>query len=169
MNLARYMSPELIDLRLPPPDEPPDNPELNMEKFRRLQKEKYLAHFVSLLEKSGQVLHTRKLLTDIINRERQASTGLENGIAMPHVRSRYVRDPIIAFARSTEGIDFFSLDNQPSHLFFIIASSSHDGDLHLKIYKQLASMFVFDYDTVYYQLMSVEDPGEVIRIIRQYD
>ena len=169
MNLARYMSPELIDLWLPPPEEPPDNPDLNMEKFRRQQKERYLAHFVVLLEKSGKVLHSRKLLTDFINRERQASTGLENGVAMPHVRSRFVRDPVFAFARSMEGIDFLAQDNLPSHLFFIIASSSHDGDLHLKIYKQLASMFVYDYDAVYYQLMAVEDPGEVIRIIRQYD
>lgn len=167
MNLTRYMSTELMILRMPPPEEPPDNPDLNMEKFRQKQKEKILADFVDLLDKSGKVLHRRKLLNDFINRERKASTALEQGIAIPHVRTRYVRDTIIGFARSLEGIEFGAYDNQPTHLFFIIASPSHAGDFHLKIYKQLLSMFEFE-DT-YEQLMQVEKPGEVLRIIRQFD
>lgn len=167
MNLARYISPELIDLRVPPPDELPDNPDLNMQKWRQRQKEKLLEHFVSLLEKSGKVLHRRKLLLDFINRERQASTALENGVAVPHVRSRYIREAMIAFARCVEGYDFDAVDMLPSHLFFIIVSPSHNGDLHLKIYRQIANIFL--YSNSFDELMAVEEPGEVIRILRQFD
>jgi len=167
MNLARYMSTEMIDLWLPPPEEPPDNPELNLAKFHQRQKERYLDLFVSLLENSGKVLHHRKLHADFVNRERKASTALERGIAIPHVRSRHVREVLIGFARSFEGIDFNSLDDNPSHLFFIIASPSQLSDTHLKIYKQLMTMF--SYSSTYEELMEINNPGEVIRIIRQFD
>ncbi len=167
MNLTRYMSTDLMIMRMPPPEEPPDNPDLNLEKWRQRQKEKILALFVDLLETSGKVLHRRKLLNDFINRERKASTALADGIAIPHVRSRYVRDLMIAFARSFEGIDFDALDGQPTHLFFIIVSPGQMGDIHIKIYKQLAMMF--EYSDIYDQLMQANDPGEVLRIIRQFD
>ncbi len=167
MNLARYMSTDLMIMRMPPPEEPPDNPDLNMEKFRQQQKEKILADFVALLEKSGKVLHARKLLKDFINRERKASTALTNGLAIPHVRSRDVLDAMNGFARSFEGIDFDSMDGLPTHIFFIIVSPHHMGDFHIKIYKQLAEMF--EYTDVFEQLMQVEQPGEVLRVIRQFD
>ncbi|MCA9742891.1 MAG: PTS sugar transporter subunit IIA [Deferribacteres bacterium] len=167
MNLARYISEDLIDLHLPPPAEPPDNPELNMQKWQQRQKENLLETFVALLDKSGLVLHRRKLLTDLINRERQASTGLSHGVAVPHVRTRYVRDVMIAFARSSEGYEFDSVDNLPSHLFFIIVSPSHIGDLHIKIYKQIAEIFSFS--NAFDELMAVEEAGEVIRILRRFE
>lgn len=167
MNLTRLMSTDLMIMALPPPEAPPDNPELNMEKFRQRQKEKYIELFVNLLERSKKVLHRRKLLKDFINRERKASTALENGIAVPHVRSRHIRDGVIAFARSFEGIDFCAYDQQLTHLFFIIATPGHVGDLHLKIYKQIAEMFT--YDDTYDHLMSAGSPGEVLRIIRGFD
>ena len=167
MNLARYITEELIDLHLPPPQEPPDNPELNLLKWRQRQKENLLEDFVALLEKSGNVLHRRKLLKDSINRERQASTALSRGVAVPHVRTRYVREAMLGFARSIEGYDFDAFDNQPSHLFFIIVSPSHISDLHIKIYKQIAEIFSFG--DAFEQLMAVEHPGEVIRILRRFD
>ncbi|MCA9735170.1 MAG: PTS sugar transporter subunit IIA [Deferribacteres bacterium] len=167
MNLTRLMSVERINLYLTPPEEPPDNPELNLEKWKQKQKEKYLAEFVALLDKDNIVLHTRKLHTDFVNRERQASTALVNGIAVPHVRSRYIREPVIGFARSVEGIEFDSMDSGLSHLFFIIATPAKAGDLHLKIYKQIASMFHFD--GIYDQFMWTENPGEIMRLVRQFD
>jgi PTS system fructose-specific IIC component len=167
MNLTRYITEELINLCLPSPEAPPDNPELNVLKWRQRQKERLLEHFVVLLEKSGRVLHRRKLLNDFVNRERQASTALSRGIAVPHVRTRYVREAMVGFARSFEGLDFDSYDNQPTHLFFIIVSPSHIGDLHIKIYKQIAEIFSFS--NAYAELMAVNHPGEVIRILRQFD
>ena len=113
------------------------------------------------------MLHTRKLHTDFVNRERQASTAFKNGIAIPHVRSRYVRDVMVGFARSLEGLEFNAMDGMLSHIFFIIVSPSHNGDVHLKIYRQLAMMFEFS--DAYQQLMAVQNPGEVIRITRQFD
>lgn len=167
MNLARYTSEELIELHLPLPEKPPDNPDLNLQKWRQRQKENYLEYFVSILERSGKVLHRRKLLTDFINRERQMSTALEGGVAVPHVRSRYIREVVLGFARSLEGIHFDAIDGGLTHLFFIIASPSHIADLHIKIYRQIAAMF--RYGTAYDELMTLTHPGEVLRILRQID
>lgn len=167
MNLARYISEDLIDLYLPPPEAPPDNPELNVQKWHQRQKENLLEIFVDLLDRSGNVLHRKKLLRDFVNRERQASTALVNGVAVPHVRTRYVREVMIGFARSVDGYEFDAMDKQPSHLFFIIVTPSHIGDLHIKIYKQIAEIFSFS--NAFDELMMVEEPGEVIRILRRFD
>ncbi len=167
MNLARLMLEEMIELNLLPPEEPPDNPDLNLAKWKQMQKEKYLQAFVDLLDKNNYVLHKRKLHRDFVNRERKSSTALVNGVAIPHVRSRYIRNPVVAFARSETGIDFDAMDSGLSHLFFIIATPAKVGDLHLKIYRQIAAMFRFE-DT-YNEFMWLNNPGEVIRTIRQFD
>jgi mannitol/fructose-specific phosphotransferase system IIA component (Ntr-type) len=167
MNLARYITEDLIDLYLPPPEEPPDHPELNVQKWRQRQKENLLRHFVGLLENSGKVLHPKKLLKDFINRERQASTALSKGVAIPHVRTRFVRDVLMGFARSHEGIDFDAFDNQSSHLFFIIVSPGHIADLHIKIYKQIAEMF--SYNDVFDEFMAIKAPGEAMRILQRFE
>ena len=167
MNLARLMLEEMIELRLLPPEEPPDNPDLNLAKWKQKQKEKYLQEFVNILDKDNYVLHKRKLHRDFVNRERKSSTALVNGVAIPHVRSRYIRNSVVAFARSEEGIDFDAMDNGLSHLFFIIATPAKAGNLHLKIYKQIATMFHFG--DKFNEFMWLNTPGEVIRIIRQFD
>lgn len=167
MNLARLMLEEMIELKLLPPEEPPDNPELNLAKWKQKQKEKYLQEFVHILDKENYVLHKRKLHLDFVNRERKASTALVNGVAIPHVRSRYIRSAVVAFARSEEGIDFGAMDNELSYLFFIIATPAKAGDLHLKIYKQIATMFSFG--DIFNEFMLLSSPGEVIRIVRQFD
>ncbi|KAA3620122.1 MAG: hypothetical protein DWQ05_05175 [Calditrichaeota bacterium] len=167
MNLVRLMSVDMIELNLAPPEEPPDNPELNLEKWQQKQKESYLEEFVNILDKDNFVLHKRKLHKDFVNRERQASTALVDGLAIPHVRSRYIRTPVVGFARSDEGINFQAIDQGLSHIFFIIATPAKVGDLHLKIYKQIATMFRFD--GTYNEFMWLTKPGEVLRIVRQFD
>ena len=168
MNLTRYLSSELIKLEMNPPADPPDDPEANLEKFRQQQKEKILEELVDLVDLSGNVNNKRKLLTDVINRERRATTALGRGIAIPHVRSNHIRELTIAIGRSKEGLDFDSMDGKPTYIFFLVVSSVHgDEDLYLKIYKHLAEVTSF-HDAVN-QLLEVEDPGEMIRVLRQWE
>lgn len=168
MNLTRYLSTDLIVLDMAPPLPEPEDPKANLEKFRQQQKEKVLEELVELLDQSGNVLNKRKLLTDMINRERRASTGLGRGIAVPHVRTSNIRELTIAIARSREGLDFDSADGKPTHFFFVVVSPPHgDEDLYLKIYKHLAE--VTSFENALSELLEVESPGEMIRLLRQWE
>lgn len=168
MNLTRYLATELIKLEMAPPLPLPEDPDFNLEKFRQLQKETVLAELVELLEASGHVINKRKLLTDLINRERRASTGLSRGIAIPHVRTSFIRELTIAIARSREGIDFDAIDGSQSHFFFVVvAPPQGNEDLYLKIYKHLAEVTAFE--NALTDLMEVESPGEMIRLLRQWE
>lgn len=168
MNLTRYLSTDLIKLEMEPPLRPPEEPSANLEKFRQQQKEKILAELVDLLERSGKVTNKRKLLTDLINRERRASTAIGRGLAVPHVRTSNIRDLTIAIARSVEGLDFDAADGELTHIFFVVVTPGHeDENLYLKIYKHLAEISTFN--NAIDQLMAVEDPGEMIRLLRQWE
>jgi len=64
-----------------------------------------------------------KFLKALGKRENLESTGIGDGIAIPHALTNAVKDLVLAFARSTEGVDFSAIDGKPSHLIFLIASS----------------------------------------------
>jgi PTS system fructose-specific IIC component len=168
MNLTRYLSEELIVLDMRPPLPEPEEPDFNREKFRQQQKETVLAELTDLLERSGNVINKRKLLTDLINRERRASTGLSRGIAVPHVRTSNIRELTIAITRSREGIDFDAADEGLSHFFFIVVAPPHGNeDLYLKIYKHLAEVTAFE--GALGELLEVESAGEMIRLLRRWE
>ena len=168
MNLTRYLSTNLIQLDMMPPTPPPDDPEANLEKFYQQEKERIIEELVTLLEKSGNVANRGKLLTDLINRERRATTALGRGIAIPHVRTAQIKQLTIAIARSLEGLAFDSLDGKPTHIFFVVVSTAYeDDDFYLKIYKHLAEITKFQ--NAVDELMQVNDPGEMIRTLRQWE
>ncbi len=165
MNLARMIKPELIRLELqttmpPEPDEP-----YNRQKFVWSIKEAVLSEMVELLAAHSRIGSAKRLLTDISNREKKASTGLSDGIAIPHVRTKEAREFTMAFGRSTPGLEFDSIDGQPAQLFFFFIAPPYDDTVYLKIYKQLAEAFTFtDAADVF---MTATEPGEVIRALKQ--
>lgn len=59
---------------------------------------------------------------DILAREEESSTGMGDGIAIPHAHDTAVKTPAVMFAKSAQGVDYQSMDGQPAHLFFMIAA-----------------------------------------------
>ncbi len=165
MNLARLLRPELIRLEMetttPPQTEPPLPPDRYVWKIKRAA----LAELAALVADGGRVGSQGKLYTDLVNREKKASTGLVRGIAIPHVRTIHAREMLFAFARSTPGLDFDCLDGEPAHLFFVIVAPPYDDQQYLKIYKQLA--MAFHTTDVREAFLRAQDEGEVIRAMRQ--
>lgn len=143
-------------------EEPSENGSL--EKWQLNAKQAVLAELVELLDRGSRVGNQTKMLLDYVNREKQATTSIGHGIALPHIRSRQARDFMIGFARSKEGYEFASIDNQPVHMFFVMAAPPHDDTLYLKVFKALAEILADE--TVREQLMEAEQPGEIIRIIK---
>ncbi|MCH4008343.1 PTS fructose transporter subunit IIABC [Companilactobacillus sp.] len=79
---------------------------------------------------------------DILKREAQTSTGIGDGIAMPHARDKAVKRATVLFAKSKDGIDYDSLDGQPTYLFFMIAAPDGADNLHLQALAALSSLLI---------------------------
>ncbi|MGP6139857.1 PTS fructose transporter subunit IIABC [Jeotgalibaca sp. A127] len=78
----------------------------------------------------------------ILNRESQASTGIGEGIAMPHAKNTAVKRPAVVFAKSETGVDYDSLDGQPAYLFFMIAAPDNANDVHLQVLASLSRLLL---------------------------
>ena len=166
MNLSRYFKEELVKLEMTTVIEPLTE-EMSEVKWKQRGKELVLDELVTLLESGARVGNRTKLLLDFVNREKKATTGIGHGIAIPHIRSMQAKEFSIAFARSTKGYEFDSLDNEPAHLFFIMAAPPYEDDFYLKVYKSLAEMLQFD--SFRDELMSIQQEGELIRCLRQME
>ena len=70
---------------------------------------------------------------------------------------------MIAFARSTHGYDFDSVDGQPAHLFFVMAAPPYDDAIYLRVFKSLAEML--RQAEFRQELMEIQSPGEIIRVV----
>lgn len=90
-------------------------------------KDEVLEELVWLLEKSGKVLDHKEVLADIKAREKIMSTGLENGIALPHAKSNGVKDICVAIGVKKDGIDFGAMDEKKSKIFIMIVSPKTSG------------------------------------------
>ena len=89
------------------------------------------------------VIDDKKLYkADILKLEAQTSTGIGEGIAMPHARDKAVKRATVLFAKSAKGIDYQSLDGQPAYLFFMIAAPDGADNLHLQALAALSSLLI---------------------------
>ncbi|WP_367985556.1 fructose-specific PTS transporter subunit EIIC [Streptococcus sp. ZY1909104] len=91
----------------------------------------------SLVDK-GFVTDFETFKTGILNREAQTTTGLGDGIAMPHAKNAAVKEATVLFAKSNKGVDYASLDGQPTDLFFMIAAPEGANDTHLAALAELS-------------------------------
>ena len=79
---------------------------------------------------------------DILAREAQSSTGMGEGIAIPHAHDTAVKKPAVMFARSEKGIDYDSMDGKPAHLFFMIAAPEGGDNTHLQALAALSQVLM---------------------------
>ena len=101
-----------------------------------------LTELIGQLDQAGKLIDKKKFTEDILARETQSTTGIGDGIAIPHAKSSAVQVPAIAFGRSLKGIDYESLDGQPAHLFFMIAASEGANNDHLDALSRLATFLM---------------------------
>ncbi len=101
-------------------------------------KEGVINEMVQSLVDNGVVTDFETFKTGIMNREAQTSTGLGDGIAMPHSKNEAVKEATVLFAKSNKGVDYASLDGQPTDLFFMIAAPEGANDTHLSALAELS-------------------------------
>lgn len=116
-----------------------DTIELNL---RSGSKAEVIEELVDVLDRAGKLSDRNGYRDAILTRESQSTTGLGEGIAIPHAKTAAVKEPAIAFGRSP-GIDYEALDGQDSRLFFMIAAGEHANNEHLETLSKL-SVYLMD-------------------------
>lgn len=91
---------------------------------------------------TGVVNNKEKFVESIWAREKESTTGIGGGIAMPHARNEYIKKARVLFAKSEKGVDFDSLDQQPVYLFFMITAPAGADNTHLQALAKLSSLLI---------------------------
>ncbi len=112
-------------------------------------------------------LDEQRVAEILMERERLGSTGIQDGIAIPHGKVPGLKDIIIACGRSRQGIDFEAHDQKPTHLFFVLLAPEFAAGQHLKALARL-SRLLKDED-FRERLMSSKDANEIYRAIVDED
>lgn len=123
-------------------------------------KEAAIDEMINSLVENGVVTDFDVFKAGIMGREAQTSTGLGDGIAMPHSKNAAVKEATVLFAKSNKGVDYESLDGQPTDLFFMIAAPEGANDTHLAALAELSKYLM--QDGFADRLRKVTSPDEVI-------
>ena len=107
-------------------------------------KEAAIDEMINSLVDNGVVTDFDVFKSGIMAREAQTSTGLGDGIAMPHSKNAAVKEATVLFAKSNKGVDYESLDGQPTDLFFMIAVPEGANDIHLAALAELSKYLMQD-------------------------
>jgi PTS system nitrogen regulatory IIA component len=108
-----------------------------------------------------------RLLQVLIERENLQSTGIGDGVAIPHGKLAGLPKLLAGFARSPRGVDFASIDGQPTYLFFLLVVPEHSGGMHLKALARISRFFR---DAGFRKaLMEAETREDVLRAIEEED
>ncbi len=137
--------------------------ELMISELKAATKLEAIEEMVEQLNLSGKLINKSAYLEAVLHREAEYSTGIGMGVAIPHGKSSGVKSPALVFARSQAGIDFESMDGEPTYLLFLVAVPESANDEHLKILGLLSRKLM--HQDVRQKLMEAVSYEEVIDII----
>ena len=129
------------------------------------EKKAVIEEMIQSLVDHGYVTDFEAFKEGILAREALTSTGLGDGIAMPHSKNTAVKEATVLFAKSNKGVDYESLDGQPTDLFFMIAAPEGANDTHLAALAELSQYLMKDGFAE--KLRKVSSPDEVIALFDQ--
>lgn len=125
-----------------------------------------IEQLLDVLVASGAITDRQKALQDLIEREDYLSTGLENGLAIPHAKTEAVEEVAIAFGVHKKGMDFDSLDGDPTNFVFLLLSPMDTSGPHIKMLAKIALNFQEDETLV--KLSSAETPQDYLKIFNEF-
>ncbi|MES1047276.1 PTS fructose transporter subunit IIA [Heyndrickxia oleronia] len=126
-----------------------------------------IEELVSVLDSANKLNDRAEFKKAILKREEQSTTGIGEGIAIPHAKTKAVKQAAIAFGRSSNGVDYDSLDGQPSHLFFMIAAPEGANNTHLEALSRLSTILLKQ--EVRQLLLEANSEDDVLNIINHFD
>ena len=148
MKISKLLTPDLIRIGL-----------------NSTTKDAIIRELIEIVEQQGLLNDVDAAFNAVMERELQQTTGLEDGVAVPHGKSSAVNDLVGALAISSDDIEFDSLDGKPSHLFFLLIAPPHSAGPHVSALSNIATLILNK--RFKREIMEASTPEEAYNIIRQ--
>jgi PTS system nitrogen regulatory IIA component len=130
-------------------------------------KEEALAELAEPIVQENPGLDKEGLIQTLIDRENLGSTGIGDGVAIPHGKVEGLPHLVASFGKSSTGIDFRSMDNKPAYLFFLLVAPKNSAGEHLKALARISRLFK---DPLLKNgLIQAQDADEIFQILEEYD
>ena len=150
MKIVDLLKVESIDLKAKPQD-----------------KAAALEHLITLMERGGNIVDKEEYKACVLRREEEGSTGIGEGIAIPHAKTSAVKAPGLAAMLVQDGVDFDSLDGEPAKLFFLIAAPDTEDNVHLDVLSHLSMLLMND--DFRSELLKAGSAKEFLSVIDKYE
>jgi PTS system nitrogen regulatory IIA component len=138
-----------------------------IQDLRATTKKGVLEELSNVLVEGGKLPDHEKVVEVLLEREKLGSTGIGDGIAIPHGKMRGIKELVISFGRSINGVDFESIDNKPTHLFFLLVAPENSAGIHLKALARISRLLK---DSSFRnRLMEARDRRDLFMVIVEED
>ncbi len=128
-------------------------------------KESVILEIVDCLYRNKKIKDKKAILEDLLGREKRGSTGIGDGIAIPHARIFELKEPVLFVGLSRRGIDFSSLDGKPVYIIVLFLTPLLESELHLKILSKVAQLL--DNKLFVKRLLECSSNDELYRVLKQ--
>ena len=138
-----------------------------IDELKAKTKKEVLCELSEILLEEKPSLDSAAVVDVLLDREKLGSTGIGEGIAIPHGKMASLERLIVSFGRSTRGVDFEALDGKPAYLFFLLMAPENSAGQHLKALAKISRMLK---DETFRQgLMKAESKTDLYTLIREKD
>lgn len=135
--------------------------------LKSTDKEGVIRELVDLLAKAEDIKNKEELIKSLLTRESLGSTGIGQGIGIPHAKSQNVKNLVAAFGLSQKGVNFDSLDGESAYIFFLLIAPEESAGPHLKALARISRMLKDKYFRE--MLKKARDEKEILRIVQEED
>ncbi len=141
--------------------------DLVIEEIKATDKIGVIREFAGVLQATGRVTDAEALVRVLLERESLGSTGIGDGVAIPHGKLNFITNMVVAFGRSSRGVDFQSLDAKPVYLFFLLVTPDNKPGDHLKALARISR--ILKNPDLRENLKRTSDRQELKRLIYEED
>ena len=138
-----------------------------ISELKAKDKKSVLDELAEVVSKNDPYIDKSLLVRVLLEREQLGSTGIGDGVAIPHGKLPGVKRPIVSFGRSVKGLDFDSMDGQRAYLFFLLLAPENSSGIHLQVLTRIAR--ILKSSAFRKELISASTQEDLYRIIVQSD
>lgn len=130
-------------------------------------KEEVLSALVKVMADQGTITKPGLLFDSLMEREELGSTGIGNGVAIPHGRSKELTQPVVVFGRTDAEVNFESIDGKTARIFFLLVAPETGENEHLHLLAKIARLMRDA--LIREQLLALQTPAEVLELLGRHD
>ena len=143
------------------------NPELILFPLEAASKDEAISQLIDILKQNGHLSDIEAAKTAVFNREKMMTTGVGQGIALPHGKFAEIDDVLISFGISKKGVNFDAIDGIPAHIFVLLLTPEKYPSKHLALLSKFSKML--NNTVCREELMAAESAESIIGILDKYD